>query len=91
MALASEAWGEFLEGLVKSGTMILISEIGDKTFFIAAIMAMRHPRSTVRPVAPPRSDLPPHQLCLFIHCNLRVVQKLRSFWHCPFVLHRHLL
>ena len=31
----------FLEGAVKSGTMILISEIGDKTFFIAAIMAMR--------------------------------------------------
>ena len=43
---------EFLEGLVKSGTMILISEIGDKTFFIAAIMAMRHSRLTVRPVPP---------------------------------------
>jgi len=41
--------GDFLEGLVKSGTMILISEIGDKTFFIAAIMAMRHPRMTVSP------------------------------------------
>ena len=39
--------GEFAEGLVKSGTMILISEIGDKTFFIAAIMAMRHSRATV--------------------------------------------
>ena len=37
----------FLEGAVKSGTMILISEIGDKTFFIAAIMAMRHSRSVV--------------------------------------------
>ena len=47
MASALNA-GEFLEGLVKSGTMILISEIGDKTFFIAAIMAMRHPRTTVR-------------------------------------------
>jgi len=39
---------EFMEGLFKSGTMILLSEIGDKTFFIAAIMAMRHPRGTVR-------------------------------------------
>mmetsp|Transcript_313 Transcript_313/g.1213 ORF Transcript_313/g.1213 Transcript_313/m.1213 type:complete len:127 (-) Transcript_313:158-538(-) len=38
---------EFLEGLVKSGMMILLSEIGDKTFFIAAIMAMRHSRLTV--------------------------------------------
>jgi putative Ca2+/H+ antiporter (TMEM165/GDT1 family) len=39
---------EFMEGLVKSGVMILLSEIGDKTFFIAAIMAMRHSRVTVR-------------------------------------------
>ena len=38
---------EFFEGAVKSGTLILISEIGDKTFFIAAIMAMRHSRATV--------------------------------------------
>lgn len=49
MASDAEVWGEFLEGLFKSGTMILISEIGDKTFFIAAIMAMRHARTTVRP------------------------------------------
>ncbi len=28
--------------------MILVSEIGDKTFFIAAIMAMKNKRSTVR-------------------------------------------
>lgn len=27
--------------------MILLSEIGDKTFFIAAIMAMKNPRRTV--------------------------------------------
>jgi putative Ca2+/H+ antiporter (TMEM165/GDT1 family) len=27
--------------------MIIVSELGDKTFFIAAIMAMRHPRLTV--------------------------------------------
>ena len=44
--------GEFAEGLVKSGTMILISEIGDKTFFIAAIMAMRNPRGVVFAGAP---------------------------------------
>lgn len=28
-------------------SVILVSEIGDKTFFIAAIMAMRHARLTV--------------------------------------------
>ena len=48
---------EFLEGLVKSGMMILLSEIGDKTFFIAAIMAMRHSRLTVRPLPRARGSL----------------------------------
>lgn len=37
----------FLHGFVASLSVILVSEIGDKTFFIAAIMAMRHPRITV--------------------------------------------
>ena len=39
---------ELTEGFLKSWGMILVSEIGDKTFFIAAIMAMRNPRLTVR-------------------------------------------
>ncbi|XP_066146388.1 putative divalent cation/proton antiporter TMEM165 [Euwallacea fornicatus] len=37
----------FLHGFIASFSVILVSEIGDKTFFIAAIMAMRHPRITV--------------------------------------------
>ncbi|GFH30798.1 GDT1 family protein [Haematococcus lacustris] len=37
----------FYEGFAKSFLTILISEIGDKTFFIAAVMAMRNPRTTV--------------------------------------------
>lgn len=37
----------FLHAFVASLSVILVSEIGDKTFFIAAIMAMRHPRLTV--------------------------------------------
>lgn len=32
---------------VLSLTMILVSEIGDKTFLVAALMAMRHPRQVV--------------------------------------------
>jgi hypothetical protein len=39
----------FLVGLAKSFGVILASEIGDKTFFIAAVMAMRNPRVTVSP------------------------------------------
>mmetsp|Transcript_14303 Transcript_14303/g.30649 ORF Transcript_14303/g.30649 Transcript_14303/m.30649 type:complete len:229 (-) Transcript_14303:613-1299(-) len=34
-------------GFYKSFAMVVMSEIGDKTFFIAAIMAMRHSRSRV--------------------------------------------
>ncbi|XP_022903388.1 putative divalent cation/proton antiporter TMEM165 [Onthophagus taurus] len=37
----------FVHGFIASISVILVSEIGDKTFFIAAIMAMRHPRLTV--------------------------------------------
>ena len=36
-----------LHSLVLSFTMIIFSEIGDKTFLVAALMAMRHPRLLV--------------------------------------------
>ncbi|KAJ6832825.1 GDT1-like protein 5 [Iris pallida] len=36
-----------IEGLTKSLAMTVLSEIGDKTFFAAAILAMRHPRRSV--------------------------------------------
>ena len=36
-----------LQALLQSYSMIIFSEIGDKTFLIAAILAMRHPRSVV--------------------------------------------
>lgn len=35
------------DALFASLSMILVSEIGDETFIIAALMAMRHPKSTV--------------------------------------------
>jgi putative Ca2+/H+ antiporter (TMEM165/GDT1 family) len=35
------------QALLQSFTMIIFSEIGDKTFLIAAILAMRHPRLVV--------------------------------------------
>lgn len=44
--IAPENFG-FIHALVASFSVILVSEIGDKTFFIAAIMAMKHPRTTV--------------------------------------------
>lgn len=37
----------FIHAFVASLSVIVVSELGDKTFFIAAIMAMRHSRVTV--------------------------------------------
>ncbi|XP_017057593.1 uncharacterized protein LOC108098907 isoform X1 [Drosophila ficusphila] len=39
--------GNFLDAFTASISVILLTELGDKTFFIAAIMAMRHPRLIV--------------------------------------------
>ncbi|EKM60251.1 uncharacterized protein PHACADRAFT_246116 [Phanerochaete carnosa HHB-10118-sp] len=36
-----------MQALVQAFAMIIVSEIGDKTFLIAAILAMRHPRAIV--------------------------------------------
>ena len=40
-------WHEWVHSFVLSFTMILFSEIGDKTFLVAALMAMRHARLLV--------------------------------------------
>ena len=37
----------FLHAFVASISVIIVSELGDKTFFIAAIMSMRHSRCVV--------------------------------------------
>ncbi|XP_012235683.1 putative divalent cation/proton antiporter TMEM165 isoform X2 [Linepithema humile] len=37
----------FLHAFIAALSVIVVSELGDKTFFIAAIMAMKHPRLTV--------------------------------------------
>ena len=39
--------GSFVHGFIATLSVIIVSELGDKTFFIAAIMAMRHPRLTI--------------------------------------------
>jgi len=39
--------GSFWKGFTSSVAMIIATEIGDKTFFIAAVMSMRHDRSAV--------------------------------------------
>lgn len=49
---------DVLESFTKSLGMVLFSELGDKTFFMAALLAMRYGRSPVRPLPPPPSRLP---------------------------------
>jgi hypothetical protein len=51
MGLGGSLSRRFVEALGKSIGVIGASEIGDKTFFIAAIMAMRSSRVTVMPAA----------------------------------------
>ncbi|KAG2725878.1 hypothetical protein I3843_01G085000 [Carya illinoinensis] len=46
LRLDSEGLGMF-DAFLASLSMILVSEIGDETFIIAALMAMRHPKSIV--------------------------------------------
>ncbi|CAB3249710.1 unnamed protein product [Arctia plantaginis] len=41
------AQGSFWKGFLASLSVVIVSELGDKTFFIAAIMAMKHPRIIV--------------------------------------------
>ena len=43
-AVQGSSW---MDGFLSSWSMILVSEIGDKTFFIACLMAMRHPKMIV--------------------------------------------
>jgi len=38
---------DFLQAFFKSVAVIVVTELGDKTFFIAAVMPMRHPRLIV--------------------------------------------
>ncbi|KAL7729081.1 hypothetical protein ACLKA6_019906 [Drosophila palustris] len=44
---ATKGKGNFIDAFTASISVILLTELGDKTFFIAAIMAMRHPRLIV--------------------------------------------
>ncbi|KAL4259027.1 GDT1 family protein [Pleurotus pulmonarius] len=47
MASLQDAPETYMQAFIQSYAMIIFSEIGDKTFLIAAILAMRHPRFVV--------------------------------------------
>lgn len=47
IASLANVTNNFVAATINSLVMILVTEIGDKTFFIAAILAMRHGRLVV--------------------------------------------
>ena len=47
MSTVNDGTDSTYDTLLRSFAMIIVSEIGDKTFIIAAILAMRHPRLVV--------------------------------------------
>ena len=47
MTSAALVDASFVHAFVASLSVIIVSELGDKTFFIAAILAMRHSRLLV--------------------------------------------
>ena len=47
IGLSAEPTGGFVDATLRSFAMIIVSELGDETFVIAAIMAMKHPRAVI--------------------------------------------
>ncbi|XP_026320648.1 transmembrane protein 165 isoform X2 [Hyposmocoma kahamanoa] len=47
MQHAAKHQGNFIQGFIAALSVVVVSELGDKTFFIAAIMAMKHARLVV--------------------------------------------
>ena len=70
--------GGLAAGFLKSWGMILVSEIGDKTFFIAAVMAMKNSRQSVSAKA---------SAALLMYGVKAHSTKLHPSLAYPFVLH----
>jgi hypothetical protein len=86
--------GSVLQGFMKSMGVIFASEIGDKTFFVAAIMAMRHPRLLVRSSpwrgasggSPPPRPMSDVRLCTLLKGNGLVMLLDEHMHTCCFAL-----
>ena len=79
--LFDAAPGSFLHGFIATLVVIIVSELGDKTFFIAAIMAMRHPRTTVLSGAMGALGVMHVMSACFGALALKVVPKVRPKIH----------
>ena len=70
----------FVHGFIATLSVIIVSELGDKTFFIAAIMAMRHPRLTVLSGAIAALALMHVMSALFGALALNVIPKAYTYY-----------
>ncbi len=79
----SKGWmgvsGSFGHGFIATLSVIIVSELGDKTFFIAAIMAMRHPRKTVLAGAMSALALM-HVMSAFFGYAITIIPRVVTFY-----------
>ena len=77
--------GSFMHGFVATFCVIIVSELGDKTFFIAAIMAMRHSRLTVVTGAISALAIMHVMSAFFGALALKIVPKVYTFYISSFL------
>ena len=70
----------FVQGFIATLSVVIVSELGDKTFFIAAIMAMRHPRLTVLSGAISALSIMHVMSALFGALALNVIPKAYTYY-----------
>lgn len=78
------ASGSFFHGFIATLSVIVVSELGDKTFFIAAIMAMRHPRWTVFVGAMTALGLM-HVMSAFFGYAITIIPRVFTFYLSSFL------
>ncbi len=74
----------FYHSFIATFSVIIVSELGDKTFFIAAIMAMRHSRTTVFAGAMAALALM-HVMSAFFGYAITVVPRVYTYYLSSFL------
>ena len=72
--------GKFVHGFIATLSVIIVSELGDKTFFIAAIMAMRHSRITILSAAIGALAIMHVMSALFGALALNIIPKAYTYY-----------
>jgi hypothetical protein len=78
------ASGSFAHGFIATLSVIIVSELGDKTFFIAAIMAMRHARWTVFTAAMAALSIM-HVMSSFFGYAITIIPRIYTFYISSFL------